>query len=114
MAALSSGTSPYVTTIGPSSSLTASSATRTAWPVPLGLSWTHGLRGRIDLGKVRLDAVAAVPDDDDQVLGVEGSRGDQRVAEKAAAGDLVQHLGRCGTHPGAFAGGEHDDGSRPA
>ena len=33
-----------------------------------------GFRGRIDLGKVRLDAVAAMPDDDDQVLGVKSSR----------------------------------------
>ena len=67
-------------------------------------------RVRGDLGEVRGDLVAAVADDDHEVLGVERRRGGQRRGRAGAAADRVQHLGSGRLHPGALAGGEDDDG----
>ena len=59
--------------------------------------------------EVRGHRLAAVPDDDDGVLGVQaGGRGED-VAEHRASGEAVQDLGGAGLHPGALAGGEDDD-----
>jgi hypothetical protein len=71
-----------------------------------------GCRLGCDLGQVRLDLVTPVTDDHDQVLWLEGGRGNHRVMDQAATADGVQHLGDRRLHPGALACGEDDHGGR--
>jgi hypothetical protein len=53
-----------------------------------------------------------VTDHDGEMLGINPSCRDNRVAKKSATTDRVQDLGYGRLHPGAFACGEDDDGGR--
>ena len=63
-----------------------------------------------DLGEVRLDLLAARPDDDDGGAGAQRGRGREDVAEHRPAAEGVQHLRGRGAHAGALTGGQDDDG----
>ncbi len=56
------------------------------------------------------DRLGAVAGDEDAPLGLDGAGGGQRVGEERRAGERMQDLGQVRVHPGALAGGEHDDG----
>ena len=60
------------------------------------------------------DRLAAVAGDEDGALGLEAAGGGERVGDQRRAGERVQHLRQVRVHPGALAGGEHDDGGRHA
>ena len=68
--------------------------------------------GRVDRRDRRGDLVAAVTDHGDRAGGPERRDRAERVSDERAAGDLVEHLGQVGPHPGASARGEHDRGHR--
>jgi hypothetical protein len=61
---------------------------------------------------VRRDLVAAVADDRDDALGLQRGRGGEHVPDHAPPAQAVEHLAGLRPHPGAAAGGEHDDGRR--
>jgi hypothetical protein len=81
-----------------------------AGPLGLVLVGDHGVRSQ--LGDVRGDLVAFVPDDDHQVIGGEVAGCGHRVAEQRGAADAVEHLGDCRFHAGPLARCEYDDGGR--
>ena len=56
--------------------------------------------GRVDGGDVGRNEVAFMPDDEGQLLRLDGAGGVQRVADEEAAADLVKDLGGTGLHPG--------------
>ncbi len=90
----------------------ASSASRTAWPVPCCSSWTTGTA--LDSISVRCSITCARrwPTTTTVRGGAERLRGNQDVTQQAAAADRVQHLGELGLHPLALAGRKHDHGGR--
>lgn len=68
----------------------------------------HGLG--VDLGDVRSHEVTLVADDHGEVLGVDRTGRSDGVPDQGPTPDPVQDLGGRGLHPGAFTGGEDDDG----
>jgi hypothetical protein len=55
------------------------------------------------------DLLAKVPDHDRDGGGVEGPAQLDHLADHRPAGDRMEELGEAGSHPGALAGGQHDD-----
>ena len=107
------GVSPYAMRTVPlparRRSSSASRAIRTAWPVPSCSSWTASTasgrhRGCGDRPARAGDRRPHRP------AGLEPAHRSEDVPDHAAAADGVQHLHRLGLHPGAAAGGQHDDG----
>jgi hypothetical protein len=71
-----------------------------------------GRGGGSDFREMCDDLVAAMADDDGQVLGLERGRRRDGVADEAATAELMQDLGDIGLHPGALARCENDHGGR--
>ncbi len=66
----------------------------------------------VDAGQVRGDLLPGVPDDHDEVLGVQLTGGGDDVTDERAPADLVENLGSRRLHAGAFTRCEYDDGCR--